>query len=87
MFGLVKTLVGYFSATVSQKFDVDNIAVRFILAFFFYVFHQFFSWVLMRALLGLPGDFAPQREVILGLLNAAVALPLFHILDRLMVRN
>ena len=53
MFGIVKTLVGYFAASVSMRFDVDNATLRFFLGFFFFFFHQFFYWVLARALLGL----------------------------------
>lgn len=83
MFGIVKTLVGYFSASVSQRFAVDSSAVRFVLALFFSFFHQMLYWVLLRALLGQPGDFDPQREVLLALLNASVALPLFRLLDKL----
>jgi rod shape-determining protein MreD len=83
MFGIVKTLVGYFAASVSLRFDVENPLVRLILAFFFYVFHQFFYWVLARALLAQQVDFDPQQTLIVGLLNSAVALPLFHILDKL----
>jgi len=85
MFGIVKTLVGYFAASVSQRFDVENPIVTFILAFFFYFFHQFFYWVLARALLGEAMIFDPQQTLLFGLLNAAVALPLFFILDKLKV--
>ena len=85
MFGIVKTLVGYFAGSVSQRFDVENPIVTFILAFFFYFFHQFFYWVLARALLGEAMIFDPQQTLLFGLLNAAVALPLFHILDKLKV--
>src|SRR5512145_1230155 len=49
MFGIVKTLVGYFAASVSQRFDVDNSALRFMLSFFFFIFHQLLFWVLARA--------------------------------------
>ena len=52
MFGIVKTLVGYFAASVGMRFDVDHTFVRLLLAFFFYLFHQFFYWVLASALLG-----------------------------------
>ena len=52
MFGIVKTLVGYFAASMSQRFDVQNPGVRLVLGFFFFFFHQFFYWVLGRALLG-----------------------------------
>ena len=85
MFGIVKTLVGYFAASVGQRFDVENPVITFILGFFFYVFHQFFYWVLARALLGQVVNFDMQQTLIYGLLNAAVALPLFHVLDKLKV--
>jgi rod shape-determining protein MreD len=87
MFGIVKTLVGYFAASVSMRFDVQNPVVTFILAFFFYFFHQFFYWVLSRALLGEALGFDTQQTLIFGLLNAAVALPLFRVLDKLKVAS
>lgn len=87
MFGIVKTLVGYFAASVSQRFDVDNPMIRVILGFFFFFFHQFFYWVLARALLGQQLDFDMQQTLLLGLLNASVALPLFRVLDKLKERG
>jgi rod shape-determining protein MreD len=83
MYGIVKTLVGYFAASVGVRFDVDNTVIRFLLAFFFFVFHQFFYWVMARALLGQQLMFELQRTAILGLLNAVVGISLFHFLDKL----
>jgi len=83
MFGIVKTLVGYFAASVSLRLDMDNPLVRLILAFFFFFFHQFFYWVLARALLGQQLAFDVQLTAFSGLLNAAVAIPLFQLLDKL----
>jgi len=83
MSGIVKTLVGYFAASVGLRFDVDHAFIRLLLGFFFFFFHQFFLWVLARALLGQPVDFDLQRTLVLGALNAIVALFLFHFLDRL----
>jgi rod shape-determining protein MreD len=85
MFGIVKTLVGYFAASVGMRFDVENPVITFILGFFFYVFHQFFYWVLARALLGQVVNFDTQQTLLFAVLNAAVALPLFHLLDKLKV--
>lgn len=83
MFGIVKTLVGYFAASVSQRFDVDNSLIRMVLAFFFFFFHQFFYWVLARALLGEALSFELQQTLVVAVLNALVAMPLYRILDRL----
>ena len=57
--------------------------IRLMLAFFFYLFHQFLYWVLARALLGQQLAFEWQRTLLLGLLNAVVGIALFHFLDRL----
>jgi rod shape-determining protein MreD len=86
MFGIVKTLVGYFAASVGMRFDVDHIVVRFLLGFFFYFFHQFFYWVLTRALLGQAMLFPVKGTLLLGLVNAVVAVCLFHFLDKLKER-
>ncbi len=85
MFGIVKTLVGYFAASVSQRFELENPFITFILALFFYFFHQFFYWVLARALLAQSLVFDPEQAFVFGLLNAAVGLPLFRLLDKLKV--
>jgi rod shape-determining protein MreD len=83
MYGIVNTLVGYFSASVGLRFDVDHPIIRLLLGFFFFFFHQFFFWVLARALLGQQVDFNLESTLVLGLLNAVVALFVFHFLDRL----
>lgn len=87
MFGIVKTLVGYFAASVGMRFDVEHPLIRLTLAFFFFVFHQFFFWVLTRALIGQQVSFQARRTLLLALLNAFVALTLFHFLDRLRERT
>ena len=87
MFGIVKTLVGYFAASVSLRFDMDNAAIRAVLGFFFFFFHQFFYWVLASALLGQQFGFDPIETFLLGLLNAVVVVPLFGLLDKLRERS
>ncbi|HWB84148.1 MAG TPA: rod shape-determining protein MreD [Bryobacteraceae bacterium] len=82
LFGIVKTLVGYFAASVGVRFDVEHGFVRLVLSFFFYLFHQFFYWVISRALLGQQATLDWRKMLILGLLNAIVGVSLFHFLDR-----
>lgn len=83
MYGITKTLVGYFAASVSMRFNVESPVIRLVLCFFFYFFHAFFYWVMRRALLGQLVPFDPQETFVHGALNAAVSLPLFAILDKL----
>jgi rod shape-determining protein MreD len=83
MFGIVKTLVGYFAASVSLRFDVNNPALRFMLCGFFFLFHEFFYWVLQRALLGEAPNIVPLDKLMMALLNSALAIPLFLLLDKL----
>ena len=83
MFGIVKTLVGYFAASVGMRIDVDQSLIRLLLTFFFYVFHQFFYWVMARALLSQQVGFDLPRTAMMGALNAVVGVALFHFLDKL----
>ncbi len=83
MYGITKTLVGYFAASVSMRFNVESSVIRLILSFFFYFFHAFLYWIMRRALLGQVVPFDPQETFVHGALNSLVAIPLFAILDRM----
>jgi len=86
MFGITKTIIGYVAASVGLRLDVDHPLIRLILGFFFFVFHQFIFWALSRGLLAQQVAFETQRTLVLGLLNAIVAVSLFHFLDKLKER-
>ena len=83
MFGIDKTLVGYFAASVGLRIDVDHAMVRLVLTFFFYIFHQVLYWVMVRALLNQPMELEPQSTALLAILNAVIGVALFHFLDKL----
>ena len=85
MYGITKTLVGYFAASVSLRFNTENSIIRVVLCFFFYFFHAFFYWIMRRALLAQIVPFDPQETFVHGALNAVVAVPLFLILDKMKV--
>ncbi|MDP9054096.1 MAG: rod shape-determining protein MreD [Acidobacteriota bacterium] len=87
MYGICKTLVGYFSASIGMQFDVEHAFVRLVLCFVFYLFHQFFYWVLQRSLLDQAVLFDIQTELILAVLNAVIGVALFHFLDKLRHRE
>ncbi len=83
MYGITKTLVGYFAASVSLRFNVESSVIRMVLCFFFYFFHAFFYWIMRRALLGQIVPFGPQETFVYGVLNALVSVPLFIVLDKM----
>jgi len=83
MFGMVKTLVGFFAGRAGVLMDVDNAVVRFFTALVFYFFHQLFYWFLARGLLGQSLEFDALQTAFFALLNAAAAVPLFQLLDRI----
>lgn len=83
LFGIAKTLIGYFSASLSMRFDVENPALRFTVTFLFFGLHQFLVWGLSTGLLGQNIELQAPQTVIYAFLNAVVAVPLYMILDRL----
>jgi rod shape-determining protein MreD len=87
MYGICKTLVGYFSASIGMQFDVEHPFVRMVLCFIFYMFHQFFYWLLERSLLDQPALFDMQTELLMAVINAAIGVALFHFLDKLRRRE
>jgi rod shape-determining protein MreD len=87
LFGIVKTLVGYFVATVSQRLEAENTPVRFFLALTFFLFQRVLYWVLSRALLGDRFALEASQTAVLAVLNALVSVPLFRLLDKLKIRE
>ena len=85
MFGIVKTLVGYFAASMSLRVDVGNPLLRLVLGFVFFFFHQLLYWVLANALLGETLGFELPQALVVAILNAIVAVFLYQLLDRLKV--
>ncbi|MFN7923892.1 MAG: rod shape-determining protein MreD [Bryobacteraceae bacterium] len=83
IFGIVKTLVGYFAASISQRVDTDNRVIRFGLGAFFYFFHQVTYWILVGTLLTQALPFGLGEVVVFSVLNGLVAASLFGLLDRL----
>jgi len=85
MFGIVKTLVGYFAASMSLRVDVGNPMLRLVLGFFFFFFHQLLYWVLANALLGQNLSFEVPTTLVLAILNAIVGVFLYQFFDRLKI--
>ncbi len=81
--GMAKAIVGYTAASIGLKVDVDNVITRALMNLGFCLLQSALLFVLQRYLLG-ETDYAaqPVHEVIRAAINAAVAVPIFLLLDR-----
>jgi rod shape-determining protein MreD len=80
--GIVLTVVGYFAASMSLRIDVENPAVRLFMSFMLYVASRVIYWILLGAFLGQQLSLDPVLQLVLGVLNSAISLPLFALFDR-----
>jgi rod shape-determining protein MreD len=87
VYGISKTLVGFFAASIGQKIDVSSPFVRLLACFTFYLFHRFLFWLISRALLAQQFAFDWHEALVVGALNAVVGVALFHFLDKLKDRD
>jgi len=83
MYGIANTVIGYLAGSISLRFDSENHGLRFLVAFGFFIAHQCFYWLLVHSLLGTGETFQVPQTLIAAFLNAVIALPLFHLFDRL----
>lgn len=81
--GMAKSVVGYAAASLGSRIDVDVAATRAILTFIFSLLHSALLYLIERRLLGIHGFHVLWlHELIRALVNTAVAIPLFALLDR-----
>ncbi len=87
LYGIAKTLVGYFASTVGARIDTEHPVARFLLTVVFFHFHQVILAFTERALLNEPAPFFNLRLLIDSLVSGAVAVVLFAVLDKLRKQN
>lgn len=80
--GIAKTIVGYVAASIGLKVDVEAVATRIFMNFAFSLLNSALLYFINRRLLGLP-DFHLLwlHELTRALINTAIAVPLFMLLD------
>lgn len=82
MFGMSKALVGYIAAWGSVKFNLEHILPRFLLTGALLLLHSLVLLSLRRALLEVPATAQPLDLASTVMVNLALALVLFQLLDR-----
>ena len=86
VYGIAKTVVGYAASSLGVKLDVESVGTRLLLTSGFYVTHQIIYFTIARALVGLTLHWSWPHELLAAIVNAALAVPLFALMDRLKQR-
>lgn len=85
LYGIAKTMVGFGASSVGGRIDVDHPVARLVLAFVFFHLHQIVFALTNRVLIAAaePPPYFSVNLFIASLVNAAVAILMFPLLDRL----
>lgn len=82
IYGLANTIVGYGASSLSVKIDTENPGSRALITFCFYLLQQFIYITVARGMVRLDLEWQWHRVLLIGLVNAAIAIVLFSMLDR-----
>jgi len=63
-----------------MKLDVENVTMRLLLAYFFFILHELLYWIMQRALLRELPPFDWQGWLVTGLVECVGGAALFHFL-------
>jgi rod shape-determining protein MreD len=80
--GIAKAIVGYLAASASTRFELESLVARAVLTGVFVLVHNLCVAALQHALLEAPPPFQPITVASAVLVNVALGLVLFQILDR-----
>lgn len=83
LYGIAKTLVGFVASSIGSRIDVEHPASRFLLTLGFFYFHNAVFVFTERVLLARQNPYLTNGLVLASLVNAAVAVVLFSLLDYL----
>ena len=82
IFGIAKAIVGYLAASASTRFELESLVARTVLTGVFVLVHSLCLAALQRVLLEAPPPFQPIDTASVVLVNVALGLILFQVLDR-----
>jgi len=82
IYGIAKGVVGYLAASASTRLELESLVARTVLTAVFVLVHNLCLALLQHALLEAPLPFQPFAAASAVLVNAALGLIMFQILDR-----
>jgi rod shape-determining protein MreD len=83
LYGISKTVVGFFASSLGGRIDVEHPVSRFLITLVFFHLHNFVFVATERVLLARREPFINIGLVLASVANAALAVILFPLLDRL----
>ena len=83
MYGIAKTVVGFVASSFGSRIDVEHPISRFLLTLVFFHLHNAVLVVINRLLLGQHEQYLDPKLMIASVVNSAVAVVFFSLLDRL----
>ena len=83
LYGIAKTLVGFVASSIGSRIDVEHPLSRFLLTFFFFLFHNTIFVLTERILLAQRDPYFTGKLFLASITNAAIGVFLFPLLDRL----
>jgi rod shape-determining protein MreD len=83
LYGISKTLVGFFASSIGARIDTEHPVGRFVLTFAFFHFHHASYALTQRMLLSQRESFITWPLLLASLVNAVLAVALFPLLDKL----
>ena len=85
IFGICKAIVGYLAAHASTRFELESLTARAVLTGVFVLVHELCLTALQHVLLEAPPPVLPLAIASSVLVNVALGLILFQVLDRFRV--
>lgn len=82
MYGMCKAVVGYLAASASNRFELESLLARMVMTGVFVLVHNLFLTGLQQVLLENPPSFNFLSLASSILVNVALGLVVFQILDR-----
>jgi rod shape-determining protein MreD len=83
LYGISKTLVGFFGSSIGARIDVEHPIARFLLTVVFYLFHHAVFALTSQLLLAQHGESYINIPILIAsVVNAFIAIALFPLLDR-----
>ena len=82
IFGICKSIVGYLAAHASTRFELESLTARAVLTGVFVLVHEMCKAALQHLLLEVPPPLLPLNIASSVLVNVALGLIVFQVLDR-----